>query len=147
MAFHHSLFGDVVQFRVCPLHRHVAVGLATKPACRSNFPIKTSDHPSGTGPGKYAIDSIRTNTDFPTKSRTSLWYAREPLGQVIVTCRTHLHRASDVDNVPNVPGKPKSKCRSDCTVRISLEIFGDRWSLLIIRDLLIRGCRTFKEFN
>lgn len=29
---------------------------------------------------------------------------------------------------------------------ISLEIFGDRWSLLIIRDLMVRGFRTFKEF-
>ncbi|HJY87609.1 MAG TPA: helix-turn-helix domain-containing protein [Candidatus Acidoferrales bacterium] len=30
---------------------------------------------------------------------------------------------------------------------ISLEMFGDRWSLLIIRDLMIRGFRTFKEFQ
>ncbi len=30
---------------------------------------------------------------------------------------------------------------------ISLEIFGDRWSLLIIRDLMVRGYRTFKEFQ
>lgn len=30
---------------------------------------------------------------------------------------------------------------------ISLDIFGDRWSLLIIRDLMVRGYRTFKEFQ
>ena len=30
---------------------------------------------------------------------------------------------------------------------ISLEAFGDRWSLLIIRDLMVRGYRTFKEFQ
>lgn len=30
---------------------------------------------------------------------------------------------------------------------ISLEVFGDRWSLLIIRDLMVRGFRTFKEFQ
>ena len=30
---------------------------------------------------------------------------------------------------------------------ISLERFGDRWSLLIIRDLMVRGFRTFKEFE
>ena len=29
----------------------------------------------------------------------------------------------------------------------SLERFGDRWSLLIIRDLMVRGYRTFKEFQ
>jgi DNA-binding HxlR family transcriptional regulator len=30
---------------------------------------------------------------------------------------------------------------------MSLEVFGDRWSLLIIRDLMVRGFRTFKEFQ
>jgi DNA-binding HxlR family transcriptional regulator len=28
-----------------------------------------------------------------------------------------------------------------------LEVFGDRWSLLIVRDLMVRGYRTFKEFQ
>jgi DNA-binding HxlR family transcriptional regulator len=32
-------------------------------------------------------------------------------------------------------------------VSISLEVFGDRWSLLIVRDLMIRGFRTFREFQ
>lgn len=30
---------------------------------------------------------------------------------------------------------------------ISLDLFGDRWSLLIVRDLMVRGHRTFKEFR
>jgi DNA-binding HxlR family transcriptional regulator len=30
---------------------------------------------------------------------------------------------------------------------MSLERFGDRWSLLIIRDLMVRGFRTFTEFE
>ena len=30
---------------------------------------------------------------------------------------------------------------------ITLEMFGDRWSLLIIRDLMVRGLRTFREFQ
>jgi DNA-binding HxlR family transcriptional regulator len=46
-----------------------------------------------------------------------------------------------------VPGGLKSKRRSGCPVSISLEIFGDRWSLLIIRDLMVRRFRTFKEFQ
>ncbi len=46
-----------------------------------------------------------------------------------------------------MPGKPKSKRRSGCPVSISLEMLGDRWSLLIIRDLMVRGFRTFKEFQ
>jgi DNA-binding HxlR family transcriptional regulator len=46
-----------------------------------------------------------------------------------------------------VPGKPKSGRRSGCPVSIALEMLGDRWSLLIVRDLMVRGCRTFKEFR
>jgi DNA-binding HxlR family transcriptional regulator len=46
-----------------------------------------------------------------------------------------------------VAGKPKLKRRSGCPVSISVEILGDRWSLLIIRDLMVRGFRTFKEFE
>jgi DNA-binding HxlR family transcriptional regulator len=46
-----------------------------------------------------------------------------------------------------VPGKPKPKRRSGCPVSISLEMLGDRWSLLIIRDLMVRGFQTFKEFQ
>jgi DNA-binding HxlR family transcriptional regulator len=30
---------------------------------------------------------------------------------------------------------------------MSLDLLGDRWSLLIIRDLMVRGHRTFKEFQ
>jgi DNA-binding HxlR family transcriptional regulator len=30
---------------------------------------------------------------------------------------------------------------------VSLEIVGDRWSLLVIRDLMVRGHRTFSEFQ
>ena len=44
-------------------------------------------------------------------------------------------------------GKPKAKRRSGCPVSISLEMLGDRWSLLIIRDLMVRGYRTFKDFQ
>ena len=44
-----------------------------------------------------------------------------------------------------MPGRPKH--RSGCPVAVSLEIFGDRWSLLVIRDLMVRGFRTFKDFQ
>jgi len=39
------------------------------------------------------------------------------------------------------------KGRSGCPVSIALEVFGDRWSLLLVRDLMVRGLRTFKEFQ
>jgi len=48
----------------------------------------------------------------------------------------------------NVPEKKaKSTRRSGCPLSISLERFGDRWSLLVIRDLMVRGFRTFREFE
>jgi DNA-binding HxlR family transcriptional regulator len=43
--------------------------------------------------------------------------------------------------------KRGAKSRSGCPVSVSLERFGDRWSLLIIRDLMIRGFRSFGEFQ
>ena len=46
-----------------------------------------------------------------------------------------------------MPAKTISKRRSGCPVSIALERFGDRWSLLILRDLMVRGYRTFKEFQ
>jgi DNA-binding HxlR family transcriptional regulator len=45
-----------------------------------------------------------------------------------------------------MPAKSKPTRRSACPLNVSLEILGDRWSLLIIRDLMIRGFRTYKEF-
>ena len=44
-------------------------------------------------------------------------------------------------------GKEALRPRSGCPVSVSLEIFGDRWSLLIIRDMMVRGYGSFKEFE
>ncbi len=44
-------------------------------------------------------------------------------------------------------GKPKPKRRSGCPVSISLDLLGDRWSLLLVRDMMVRGYRTFREFQ
>ena len=38
------------------------------------------------------------------------------------------------------------KRRSGCPLNASVEMLGDRWSLLIIRDMMLLGRRTFKEF-
>ncbi len=40
----------------------------------------------------------------------------------------------------------KGKRRSECPLNASVEMLGDRWSLLIIRDMMLRGFRTYKEF-
>ena len=36
--------------------------------------------------------------------------------------------------------------RSDCPINFALQIFGDTWSLLIIRDLLFTKRRTYSDF-
>jgi DNA-binding HxlR family transcriptional regulator len=36
--------------------------------------------------------------------------------------------------------------RSDCPINFALETFGDPWSLLIIRDMVYFGKKTFGEF-
>jgi DNA-binding HxlR family transcriptional regulator len=35
--------------------------------------------------------------------------------------------------------------RSGCPINLSLEVFGDRWSLLILRDVVFGGKRHFRE--
>ena len=35
--------------------------------------------------------------------------------------------------------------RSPCPLNASLEMIGDRWSLLILRDMMLRGARTYNE--
>ena len=42
--------------------------------------------------------------------------------------------------------KPAPNRRSGCPLNASVEMLGDRWSLLILRDMMLRGFRTFKEF-
>src|ERR1700679_2571579 len=43
-------------------------------------------------------------------------------------------------------GKAGPKRRSGCPLNASVEMLGDRWSLLIIRDMMLRGSRSYKEF-
>ncbi|UII78770.1 helix-turn-helix domain-containing protein [Flagellimonas sp. CMM7] len=41
----------------------------------------------------------------------------------------------------------KNDFRSDCPISSCLELFGDKWTLLITRDLLYYKERTFKDFT
>jgi DNA-binding HxlR family transcriptional regulator len=36
--------------------------------------------------------------------------------------------------------------RSYCPINLSLEIFGDSWTLLVLRDMMFAGKRHFREF-
>ncbi len=45
---------------------------------------------------------------------------------------------------PN-PATPSPERRSDCPIACSLDLIGDRWTLLIVRDLF-RGRKRFSDF-
>ena len=40
----------------------------------------------------------------------------------------------------------KRPCRSHCPIAYALDLFGDKWSLLVLRDLLFLGKRRYNEF-
>jgi DNA-binding HxlR family transcriptional regulator len=42
--------------------------------------------------------------------------------------------------------RPRTKPRSGCPLNVSVEILGDRWSLLIIRDMMLRGFSSYTQF-
>ncbi len=45
-----------------------------------------------------------------------------------------------------MPGEKGNERRSDCPVNFAVEIFGDKWSLLIIRDIIFWGKKTYGDF-
>ena len=45
-----------------------------------------------------------------------------------------------------VPTKLKPKRRSECPLNATVEMLGDRWSLLIIRDMMLRGVGSYTQF-
>jgi len=42
--------------------------------------------------------------------------------------------------------KNEPNCRSHCPINYALEIFGDSWTLLIIRDLMFKGKNYYGDF-
>jgi DNA-binding HxlR family transcriptional regulator len=42
--------------------------------------------------------------------------------------------------------KAGPKPRSGCPLNASVEMLGDRWSLLIIRDMMLQGAHSYKAF-
>ena len=53
-----------------------------------------------------------------------------------------LHFASDWRTIGGVPSRAR---RSLCPVACTLDVLGDKWSLLVVRDLM-RGKRRYAEF-
>jgi DNA-binding HxlR family transcriptional regulator len=47
---------------------------------------------------------------------------------------------------PGIRAAKSHDWRSGCPLNASVEILGDRWSLLIVRDMMLRGFHSYKEF-
>ena len=63
------------------------------------------------------------------------------------SCLSYLRNASDKCYCGNVlASKSAPKRRSGCPLNASVEMLGDRWSLLILRDMMLRGFHSYKEF-
>jgi DNA-binding HxlR family transcriptional regulator len=59
----------------------------------------------------------------------------------------HLQNASEILYILGVAReKPVFKRRSMCPLNASVEMLGDRWSLLILRDMMVWGFKSYKEF-
>jgi DNA-binding HxlR family transcriptional regulator len=43
------------------------------------------------------------------------------------------------------PTRPASLCRSECPIANALDLIGDKWTLLVVRDLLFLGKRLYGE--
>jgi DNA-binding HxlR family transcriptional regulator len=46
-----------------------------------------------------------------------------------------------------VPRAVSGSRRSKCPISLALELIGDPWSLLIVRDLMFKGLKSFQDFE
>ena len=63
-----------------------------------------------------------------------------------------IHRDGCVDltvryDMSNAGDGSDFEWRSECSLASALDVLGDKWSLLIVRDLLNNGTRTYSEFR
>ena len=68
------------------------------------------------------------------------------LNAFVVPYDINLHNASEMIKYFWVTKHNNLSRRSGCPLNASIEMLGDRWSLLIIRDMMLRCASTYKEF-
>lgn len=59
------------------------------------------------------------------------------LFRALAFCKHSVDKCAMTDQFP---------CRSNCPINYALESFGDKWTLLIIRDLMFKSKQSFGEF-
>jgi hypothetical protein len=58
------------------------------------------------------------------------------------------HRGSDYELVPHILGREAVGMRSYgqyCPIARASELLAERWSVIVLRNIVILGCRTFNE--
>src|SRR5439155_27158230 len=65
------------------------------------------------------------------------------VSQVVEVCRYDLLFASGIST--NESADMSRSKRSHCPIAFALDIFGDKWSLLVLRDLLLKDKQRFGE--
>lgn len=64
--------------------------------------------------------------------------------KLLVDCKQNIRQIFRMPKI-STKSQPAPARRSPCPVSCALDIFGDRWTLLVIRDLLL-GKSRFKDF-
>jgi DNA-binding HxlR family transcriptional regulator len=84
---------------------------------------------------------------------TILFYKQEPKPEMetVESTATVSSKTNTASNIYQRSGinftmKHTHLRRSDCPINFALETFGDTWSLLIIRDIVYFGKKTYSEF-
>lgn len=73
------------------------------------------------------------------------WFDEEGL-QTLAKCKVDISLAKSKEFAETFQVMHHHK-RSTCPISFALEVFGDRWTLLVIRDLVFMGKKRFSEFH
>ncbi|MEE9375443.1 MAG: helix-turn-helix domain-containing protein [Rhizobiaceae bacterium] len=52
-----------------------------------------------------------------------------------------------MSNVRKIMSLKRKKHETGCPIAHGLDVFGDRWTLLILRDMMLHGKKTYGEFQ
>lgn len=59
---------------------------------------------------------------------------------------SYLQNASDLEQITQMSTLENQSPRSECPITNVLDILGDRWTLIVVRDMLLLGKHEYKEF-
>src|SRR5262245_4086874 len=66
---------------------------------------------------------------------------------ILAVCKWTISFVTCILQVKKQARRSPTDRRSNCPINFALELFGDKWTLLIVRDMLLFGKRTYGEFQ